>query len=608
MQRNEMGRKTIEKAGFAWIIGSVCISASLNAQPIQLKDAFPALSFNRPLFLTHAGDGTNRLFVVQQDGIIKVFPNDSTTVTAQTFLDISSKISSPGGEEGLLGLAFHPQYAANGYFFVNYTAPDPLRTVISRFHVSDDPSASGTAEQVILEIPQPYSNHNGGMIAFGPDGYFYIGTGDGGDVGDPLNNGQSLTTLLGKILRIDISGNTPGVPYLIPSDNPFAGNQNGYREEIWAYGFRNPWRFSFDRLTGQLWAGDVGQGAREEVDIIEKGKNYGWRIMEGFACYDPSTGCDQTGLTLPVLDYDHSVGFSITGGYVYHGSARPELEGAYIYADFGTRKIWALRLNGTQVQSDSLLLVAANSIASFGEDEAGELYVVARSSTTPTHIFRFNDALPLPVQLASFRAGLSQQGGHVSLKWSTVSEINNYGFTVQRKGEYDPAFADLSDAFLAGKGTTIEPQSYSYVDTSITKAGRYSYRLKQQDLDGGIHFTHSVIIHVTVTDVVEVAPRVFHLSQNYPNPFNPSTTIRYGLPDRSHVTLRVFNTLGQEVALLENGEQEAGYHEVKFGASGLSSGVYFYRIQVRPLDSVIGRDSKSGAGSFMETKKLLLTQ
>lgn len=361
------------------------------AQPFQLVDAFPGLSFTRPILLTHSGDGTNRLFVAQQNGIIRVFANDSTAAVAGTFLDISQKISSSGGEEGLLGLAFHPAYASNGYFYVNYTAPGPLRTVISRFRVSaSNPSLADTAEQKILEIMQPYSNHNGGMIAFGPDGYLYIGTGDGGSGGDPLNNGQTLTTLLGKILRIDISGTTPGAGYLIPSSNPFAGNQNGYRQEIWAYGLRNPWRFSFDRVTGQLWAGDVGQGSREEIDLIEKGKNYGWRIMEGFSCYNPASGCDQTGLTLPLIDYSHSVGISVTGGYVYRGSRRPGLTGAYIYGDYGSRRIWALRMNGAQVLSDSLLLVAADSITAFGEDEAGELYVVAHSFNRVTHIFRFN--------------------------------------------------------------------------------------------------------------------------------------------------------------------------------------------------------------------------
>jgi glucose/arabinose dehydrogenase len=372
------------------LLSFACVSR-LSAQPYQLVDAFPGLAFTRPIHLTHSGDGTNRLFVVQQNGIIRVFANDSTATSAKTFLDVSKKISASGGEEGLLGLAFHPAYASNGYFYINYTAPAPLRTVISRFHVSaTDPSVADTIEQKILEINQPFSNHNGGMIAFGPDGYLYIGTGDGGSGGDPQNNGQSLTTLLGKILRIDISGTTPGAGYIIPSSNPFAGNQNGYRQEIWAYGLRNPWRFSFDRVTGQLWAGDVGQGSREEVDLIEKGKNYGWRIMEGFSCYSPSTGCDQTGLTLPLIDYSHSVGISVTGGYVYRGLRRPGLIGAYIYGDYGSRRIWALRMNGSQILSDSLLLVAADSITAFGEDEAGELYVVAHSFNRVTHIFRFN--------------------------------------------------------------------------------------------------------------------------------------------------------------------------------------------------------------------------
>jgi hypothetical protein len=199
-----------------------------------------------------------------------------------------------------------------------------------------------------------------------------------------------LFTLLGKILRIDVSGSTPDTAYLIPASNPFVGNREGYREEIWAYGLRNPWRFSFDRATGQLWAADVGQGEREEVDIIEKGKNYGWNIMEGFSCYSPATGCDKTGLTLPLVDYTHSIGNSITGGYVYRGSRRPELIGTYIYGDYGTRKIWSLRVQGRPVPSDTLLLEAPLPITSFGEDQAGELYVVVRSPSSPTHIYRFN--------------------------------------------------------------------------------------------------------------------------------------------------------------------------------------------------------------------------
>jgi glucose/arabinose dehydrogenase len=367
--------------------------------PIGLIDAFPHLSFTKPVFLTHPGDGTDRLFVVQQNGLIMVFENHQMTTVASVFLDVSRKISSSNGEEGLLGLAFHPAFADNGVFFIDYTAPNPLRTVVARYHISaSDPTVADTAGEVILEVNQPYSNHNGGMLAFGQDGFLYIGLGDGGSGGDPQNNAQSLNTLLGKILRIDVNTRSQVQNYAIPPDNPFAGNASGNREEIWAYGLRNPWRFSFDRGSGQLWAGDVGQNSREEVDLIEKGKNYGWRIMEGFACYNPSVGCDQTGLTLPLIDYSHAEGISITGGYVYRGSNCPDLVGSYIYGDYGSRNIWRLRTQGGRVSSDSLLLLAPASISSFGEDKSGELYVVTYSTDAPTHIYMFDQSISTSAQ------------------------------------------------------------------------------------------------------------------------------------------------------------------------------------------------------------------
>ena len=358
-------------------------------QPVQLVRAFPQLRFDQPVFLTHAGDGSDRVFVLQQNGLMKVFPNDSLAVSAKTFLDLSARLSSPGGEEGLLGLAFHPQYSTNGFFYVNYTAPQPLRTVISRFRVSaSDPDvADPLSEYPILEILQPYSNHNGGMIAFGPDGYLYIGMGDGGSGGDPQGNAQNLSVLLGKMLRIDVDDTSATARYRIPPDNPFAGNTNGYRQEIWAYGLRNPWRFSFDRPTGQLWAGDVGQNSREEIDLIVKGRNYGWRIMEGSSCYNPPSGCDQTNLTLPVKDYGRLFGYSVTGGMIYRGSRRPDLVGAYVYGDFGSGNIWMFRHNGLSLSADSLLLRAPFNISSFGMDEADELYVVSYSAG---EIYRFS--------------------------------------------------------------------------------------------------------------------------------------------------------------------------------------------------------------------------
>ncbi len=351
-------------------------------QTVTLVEAFPNLRFDSPVFLAHSPDGTNRIFVVEQRGAIKVFPNDPGVTAAEIFLDIDARVTS-GGEMGLLGLAFHPDFANNGFFYVNYTTTQagPRRTVITRYSVSANNAnaADPNSEFILLEIEQPFSNHNAGMLQFGNDGFLYIAVGDGGSGGDPLNHGQNRGTLLGSILRIDVDNPSGGRNYGIPADNPFVGNNQGFREEIWAYGLRNPWRFSIDPVTNQLWAGDVGQSAREEIDLIERGGNYGWRIMEGTLCFNPSSNCDRTGLTLPIKDYPRSLGQSVTGGYVYRGQARPEFTGAYIYADFITNRVWLLRYENGSVIADSLLLRvdAANfGIASFGLDEAGELYMV----------------------------------------------------------------------------------------------------------------------------------------------------------------------------------------------------------------------------------------
>ena len=348
------------------------------AQEYEAVRAFPNVRFSSPVDLQHPGDGSNRLFVVEQPGIIKVFENNPAVNAAATFLDLRSRLVT-GGEQGLLGLAFHPDYETNGYFYVNYTAPGPLRTVISRFQVSaDNPlKADTSSELIMLTFLQPFPNHNGGQIGFGPDGYFYIATGDGGNGGDPQGNGQSKKTFLGKILRIDVDGLADARNYTIPEDNPFAGNAEGDLEEIYAYGLRNPWRFSFDPLNGRLWTGDVGQGLWEEVDIIELGKNYGWRTMEGFHCYN-SSNCDTTGLTMPIWEYPHnnSGGFSITGGHVYRGPSLLSLTGRYIYADFVSGRIWALGYENNTADN-TLIRDTSLEIASFGVDSTGELYFTA---------------------------------------------------------------------------------------------------------------------------------------------------------------------------------------------------------------------------------------
>jgi glucose/arabinose dehydrogenase len=344
---------------------------------ITVVEAFSQLSFTRPVDFQHAGDNSNRVFVVEQRGVISVFQNDSNTSEKTEFLDIESRVDDSGNEEGLLGLAFHPDYNSNGYFYVNYTASSPNRTVISRFSVSSsNPNqADPSSELVLLEFDQPFSNHNGGQISFGPDGYLYIAVGDGGSGGDPKGNGQNRKTLLGSILRIDVNKQNGTTQYSIPEDNPFANNTLGLREEIYAYGLRNPWRFSFDSATGQLWVGDVGQNKYEEVDIIKKGGNYGWKTMEGFHCFG-SSGCDMEGLELPVWEYDRSKGdISITGGFVYHGPSLSQLEGLYIYADYVSGRIWTLDISDPKNPVNTELLDADFPISSFGIDQNQELYI-----------------------------------------------------------------------------------------------------------------------------------------------------------------------------------------------------------------------------------------
>jgi glucose/arabinose dehydrogenase len=350
-------------------------TAKENNNTALFLEAFPNLSFEQPVDIQFPDDGTNRLFVLSQPGIIYVFENDQNVKEKNVFLDIKSKVLF-GGEQGLLGLAFHPNYEQNGYFYLDYTTDNPRRTVISRFTVSaNDPSkADLQSELILLEIEQPYANHNGGQIAFGPDGYLYISLGDGGSGGDPLNAGQDLTMLLGSLLRIDVDNASDGRYYAIPGDNPFKDNNEGLKEEIYAYGLRNVWRFSFDNQS-RLWAADVGQNKWEEINIIESGKNYGWRIMEAKHCYNPETDCDTTGLVLPIWEYGHNDmgGFSITGGFVYNGKSAPGLTGKYIYADYVVGKIWSLEYIDGKV-TNKLLADTDYMISTFGVDENNELY------------------------------------------------------------------------------------------------------------------------------------------------------------------------------------------------------------------------------------------
>jgi glucose/arabinose dehydrogenase len=376
-------------AFLAFLVLAGCAGgSSTTSTPVPAPTALPEVSLSRaaggfalPVHVTHAGDGSGRIFVVEQGGTIRILDNGGVLPTS--FLDLAS-VNPPrlvaGGEQGLLSVAFPPGFTSKRYFYVNYTRSPDGATVVARYRVSagDANVADPASEEVILTVPQPFANHNGGQLAFGPDGYLYIGMGDGGSGGDPLNNGQSPGTLLGKLLRIDVESGT--APYGIPPANPFLDNAD-FRPEIWALGLRNPWRFSFDRGTGDLYLGDVGQGSFEEIDFQPAGdpggRNYGWNIMEGDSCYPPGTvGCNRTGLALPVFVYDHSLGCSVTGGHVYRGSAIPSLQGVYLFGDLCSTRIWGIRKNGAAWDNALLAGNTTLTITTFGEDESGNVYVV----------------------------------------------------------------------------------------------------------------------------------------------------------------------------------------------------------------------------------------
>jgi glucose/arabinose dehydrogenase len=350
---------------------------NLAAVQLDFQEMVSGLRF--PVGAANAGDGSARLFVIEEQGRIRVVKNGA--LLDAPFLDIVGRVGSSASEQGLLGLAFRPDYKSSGFFYVYYTDRRG-NTVVSRF--SSQPGqdqADAGSEHVLLQVDQPAANHNGGQLAFGPDGYLYIGLGDGGGAGDTYGNGQNQGSLLAKILRIDVTG---GDPYAVPRDNPFAG-QSGVRPEVWAWGLRNPWRFSFDRLTGDLYIADVGQNNYEEVDFqpasSKGGENYGWSIMEGKHCFREQ-GCDQSGLTLPVAEYDHSQGCSITGGYVYRGLEFPTLAGIYFFGDYCSGRVWGLARDAGGAWQMAELASTGQQITAFAEDESGALYTLDADSGT----------------------------------------------------------------------------------------------------------------------------------------------------------------------------------------------------------------------------------
>ena len=454
------------KNKFILLVLITVLSTASYAQ-YNLEVAFPNLSFSNALYLTHAGDGSDRIFVVERSGRIKVFENSQSVSTVKTFLDITDRVSA-GGEMGLLGLAFHPDYEKTGFFYVNYTAGNPRRTIISRFQVSptNPDSADKNSEFELLNFNQPFGNHNGGWIGFRQtDGYLYIGTGDGGSGGDPQNNGQKLTTMLGKILRIDVDNQDPGLNYAIPQDNPFVDSTGNVVKEIYAWGLRNPWRCSFDPATNFFWAADVGQNAWEEIDIIESGKNYGWRCYEGTHPYNLS-GCNYPEYIDPVWEYDHPTGFSITGGYVYRGQNVPELNGKYIYGDYVTKLIWALTYDGVNPPSNEFLLTAVGDITSFGIDQNDELYITSFNG----NIYRFTPTgiLNAPTNLDGFASITLGVPPIIVVDLNWIDNSNNEdGFVLERK------IANGSFEVI----DSVSANEEAYRDRDLADSATYTYRI-----------------------------------------------------------------------------------------------------------------------------------
>ncbi|MGZ5380574.1 MAG: PQQ-dependent sugar dehydrogenase, partial [Thermoanaerobaculia bacterium] len=409
-----------------------------------------ATGFSSPTQVTSAHDGTGRLFVVEQRGLVRILKDGAILPTP--FLDITDRVSCCG-ERGLLSIIFPPGAGPSGpqaVLYANYTDVNG-DTTVSQFSVSNDPDVVSTInnERVFLKIAQPFANHNGGQLAFGPDGYLYVGMGDGGSAGDPNNNGQNLGSLLGKILRLDVS---LGTTYGIPATNPFVGSATA-RPEIWAYGLRNPWRFSFDRKTGDLYIGDVGQGAWEEVDFqpasAAGGANYGWRVTEGAHCFNPATGCSFAGITLPVAEYGHVGGnCSITGGFVYRGRDFARLSGIYFYADYCSGRVWGLR-NGASGWETQELLQPGYGFTSFGEDDAGEVYAVDGNSGT---LYRLVDADgPLSVLTVPIVVDV---GGANGARFVSELTLGNRGRT---DASVDVTFTAASALGSTGSGTFTTP-------------------------------------------------------------------------------------------------------------------------------------------------------
>jgi hypothetical protein len=604
----------------------LALAAPASAQ--TLVAAFPSLpgnAFANPVDIQAPDDGSNRLFVVEQSGYIRVFQNDPAATSVSLFLDIDARVTS-GSETGLLGLAFDPDYAGNGYFYVNYTAASPLRTVISRFNVSagDPNQADPNSEVILLTVNQPFSNHNAGQLQFGPEEgpggerYLYVGFGDGGSAGDPFEHGQDPNTLLGEMLRLDVNGG--GLPLdcgagsgaaTIPPDNPFVG-QPGFCDEIYARGFRNPWRYSFD-ADDRLWVADVGQTTREEVTLVEAGQNHGWNEWEGSFCYDGP--CSNTGFTFPIHEYGHTFspegGFAIIGGYVFDGPNCAAFLGRYLYGDNVTGNVWSLGYDGTTVDNDLVVGLSGRSISTFGLDEQGDLYL---ADLTTDDLFRFSCEQPVTVEASPVDPPvvIGPGGGSFAVDvtftnttsrpqtgqaWADADLSNGSevapvvgprvltipaGGSITRRVEVSvPAIAPAGtstltvivggfpDIPLSADRFTILKQAPAGVAARSTAAGApASWSATWEPERAGAP--------PAAAEAGPVAPAAGLAA--HPNPFTDGTTVRFDLPDDAHARVEVLDVLGRRVALLADEVFEAGRHAVSWSGSGVPGGVYVVRL------------------------------
>ncbi len=565
---------------------SICI-CSLMAQPDVVFESWITSGLSAPVDIANAGDGTNRLFIVEQSGVIQIIEGNAINYTP--FMDISGIVSCCG-ERGLLGLVFHPDYSNNGYFYVHYIGNDG-DTRISRFEVdpNDDDLGDPNSELVLLTIDQPYTNHNGGDLNFGPnDGYLYIALGDGGSGGDPQNRAQNGRCFLGKILRIDVDGGgNPASPsqmggnciftstsnYTIPADNPFVSDPFTLNE-IWSTGWRNPWRFSFDSANGNMWIADVGQNDWEEVDFEESGmggENYGWRCYEGDHEYN-TTGCDgPTNYVYPAFEYENPTNRSVTGGYVYRGTAFPNMVGYYVLADYITDDVWTLfrEENGDITSTDHGSETGASNISTFGVDENGEMYAASLGGT----IYKVEDNSPLPVELSSFTG--FQDDGNNMLNWTTESESNSDYFDIEKSID-GITFTTIGK--VEARGNSNVHRKYQFEDRQITVDVNY-YRLKIVDYDD--QFEYSNIINITTATPFNL------LIQPNPNDGKFSISINGNINSKS--SLKIFNSSG-ELILTEEFERTKAFQKT-YDLGHIPKGIYMVQFS---------------SGDFVENRKLII--